>query len=51
MNFEHIPELKWLYGYPFALGLMVVTTLVLLFFFWRSGWISFPKKRARRLRM
>ena len=20
MNFEHMPELKWLYGYPFALG-------------------------------
>jgi hypothetical protein len=23
MNFDHMPELKWLYGYPFALGLMV----------------------------
>ena len=24
MNFEHMPELKWVCGYPFALGLMVV---------------------------
>ncbi len=28
MNFEHMPELKWRYGYPFALGLMVVMTLL-----------------------
>lgn len=24
MNFDHMPELHWRYGYPFALGLMVV---------------------------
>jgi Mg2+ and Co2+ transporter CorA len=23
MNFEHMPELKWLFGYPFALGVMM----------------------------
>ena len=51
MNFEHMPELKWLYGYPFALGLMAVTTIVLLFFFWRSGWIAFPRKARRRMRV
>ncbi|MBW3641577.1 MAG: magnesium/cobalt transporter CorA [Actinobacteria bacterium] len=28
MNFEHMPELKWRFGYPFALGLMVVMTLL-----------------------
>ncbi len=28
MNFENMPELKWRFGYPFALGLMVVVTTV-----------------------
>ena len=39
MNFEHMPELKWTYGYPFALGLMVVSTLVPFWFFRRKGWL------------
>ncbi len=28
MNFVHMPELKWTWGYPMALGLMVVSALV-----------------------
>jgi magnesium transporter len=28
MNFEHMPELAWPWGYPMALGLMVVSALV-----------------------
>jgi len=39
MNFEHMPELKWEYGYAFSIALMV---LVDLFIFWRfrkSGWL------------
>jgi len=27
MNFKVMPELQWVYGYPFALGLMVVSTV------------------------
>jgi magnesium transporter len=27
MNFKVMPELQWAYGYPFALGLMVVSTV------------------------
>ena len=27
MNFEHMPELKWRYGYLFALGLMAGATV------------------------
>ena len=38
MNFVNMPELEWAYGYPYALGLMAMTSLVLLFFFKRSGW-------------
>ena len=37
MNFRVMPELQWAFGYPFALGLMVVTTLaVYLFVRWRG---------------
>jgi len=39
MNFAHMPELHWLFGYPFALLLMLVTGLLpLLWFKWR-GWM------------
>lgn len=39
MNFENIPELKWMMGYPFALGLMVVSVLLPYLFFKRKGWL------------
>jgi magnesium transporter len=39
MNFEHMPELGWLLGYPLALALMVVTSAGLYVFFRRRGWI------------
>ena len=40
MNFEHMPELHWIYGYPFALGLMLVIAAAFLWFFRRRGWIG-----------
>ncbi|MFM2093948.1 MAG: Magnesium transport protein CorA [Planctomycetota bacterium] len=40
MNFEYLPELKWRYGYPLALSLMVSTALGMLYYFWRCGWLS-----------
>jgi magnesium transporter len=39
MNFRHMPELAWGLGYPFALGSMVVVTVVLYFVFKRRGWL------------
>jgi magnesium transporter len=39
MNFEHMPELGWLLGYPMALGLMVSVSLGLYLLFRRRGWI------------
>ncbi len=39
MNFDVMPELKWLFGYPFALTLMVLVGLVLHFIFKRRGWL------------
>ena len=39
MNFEHMPELNWLYGYPFALGLIVAAAVLpILILKWRR-WI------------
>ncbi len=39
MNFEHMPELDWLYGYPFALGLILASAVLpVLYFKWRR-WI------------
>lgn len=39
MNFRHMPELEWLYGYPFALGLMVVGGVAAILIFRRRGWV------------
>jgi magnesium transporter len=39
MNFDHIPELHWIFGYPFAILLMIASSLLLLWFFKRSGWL------------
>ncbi len=38
MNFKHMPELEWRYGYAWALGLMLVTAMARLGFFKRRGW-------------
>jgi magnesium transporter len=38
MNFEHMPELHWLSGYPIALVLMVVSAVVPLIWIKRKGW-------------
>jgi magnesium transporter len=37
MNFDHMPELHWLLGYPFALALMVAIPILLYLDFKRSG--------------
>jgi magnesium transporter len=39
MNFEHMPELRWLLGYPYALGLMVVSAIIPFVYFKRKGWL------------
>ena len=39
MNFDHMPELHWLLGYPFALFLMVATAAALWVLFKKSGWL------------
>lgn len=39
MNFVHMPEIKWLAGYPLALGLMIVSSLTFLWYFRRKKWL------------
>lgn len=39
MNFDFMPELHWTYGYPFALGLMVVIAAALVLWFRRRHWL------------
>lgn len=39
MNFEFMPELDWLLGYPFALGLMVLSGTAPYLFFKFKGWL------------
>ncbi len=39
MNFEHMPELRWLFGYPMALGMMVISAVIPFLWFKRQGWL------------
>jgi magnesium transporter len=39
MNFKHMPELAWTFGYPWALGLMVIAALIPIIYFRRKGWL------------
>lgn len=40
MNFDHMPELDWGYGYPIALIMMLSVSVVLWAVFRRKGWLS-----------
>jgi magnesium transporter len=39
MNFHVMPELDWLFGYPFALGLMVIFAVLPYIYFKHKGWL------------
>jgi magnesium transporter len=39
MNFRHMPELDWLYGYPMALTLIVLSAVLPLWILKSRGWI------------
>jgi len=39
MNFRHMPELGWYFGYPFAIGLMILVGVGLYWAFKRRGWL------------
>jgi magnesium transporter len=39
MNFEHMPELHWAFGYPLALGLMGAIDVYLYYRFKKANWL------------
>ena len=39
MNFEHMPELSWTFGYPFSILLMSLVCVGLYLAFKRKGWL------------
>ena len=39
MNFEHMPELGWTYGYPLVLGSIVLLCVYIVWRFKKSGWL------------
>jgi magnesium transporter len=39
MNFKHMPELEFVWGYPMALGIMFFSALIPFIYFKRKGWL------------
>jgi magnesium transporter len=39
MNFKHMPELSWVFGYPLAISLMVVIDVYLFYRFRKAKWL------------
>ncbi|MBQ8706799.1 MAG: magnesium/cobalt transporter CorA [Succinivibrionaceae bacterium] len=39
MNFQHMPELEWMYGYPFSISTMILSALLTYLFFKKKGWL------------
>jgi magnesium transporter len=39
MNFDHMPELRWTFGYPLALAVIAVICLFLHWRFRKAGWL------------
>jgi len=54
MNFDtsvshwNMPELEWVWGYPYALALMAAVTLATLGYFQHKGWLTNAPRRARQ---
>jgi len=52
MNFDpeaspwNMPELRWHWGYPFSLVMMLGVAAGELFFFWRRGWFTSTKEQS-----
>ncbi|MEG0819126.1 MAG: CorA family divalent cation transporter, partial [Brevundimonas sp.] len=39
MNFEFMPELKWQYGYPLAVGAMILSAALPYLYFRKKRWL------------
>jgi hypothetical protein len=49
MNFEHMPELKWEFGYPAVLLVIVAICSVLYMRFRAAGWLGERNRERRRM--
>jgi magnesium transporter len=47
MNFDHMPELRWRWGYPFVLVLMALVAGGALLYFRRRGWLGGDRPHRR----
>ncbi len=48
MNFEHMPELQWKWGYYAVLGIMAIAVAMVIWRFWASGWIAWGRRQVTR---
>ena len=39
MNFKHLPELDWQFGYLWAIALMIISAILPYYYFKRRGWL------------
>ena len=39
MNFKHMPELEWTFGYPYAVGLMICSAILPFVIFKWKKWL------------
>jgi magnesium transporter len=39
MNYQYMPELNWVYGYPLSIVLMILAAVLPYFYFKRRGWL------------
>jgi magnesium transporter len=39
MNFKYMPELEWFYGYPIAIGFMILSAILPFLYFKQKGWL------------
>jgi magnesium transporter len=40
MNFRHMPELDWVFGYPMSITIMIVSVIMLRRYFKHVGWLG-----------
>ncbi|MEU4828595.1 CorA family divalent cation transporter [Actinomadura sp. NPDC023710] len=49
MNFDYMPELRWLFGYPIVMAVMAVACVIVYYRLSKSGWLrGRPMIRFRR---
>ncbi|MFB6465713.1 magnesium/cobalt transporter CorA [Cytobacillus sp. Hz8] len=48
MNFRHMPELEWKFGYFFILGIMGLISIIMIWIFKRKGWFGIGKRYNKR---